>query len=99
MRLSETAPWCGTSQERHEGGAPYHRTVRCATGLWIVVFLLFTTRVDCTRESPGAALAARSDTSTRRRIHSFPQVRSGHSTEHHAPHSAAMAARCVAKRS
>jgi len=37
--------WCGTSQERHEGGAPYHRTVRRATGLWIVASVLFTTPV------------------------------------------------------
>jgi len=42
MRLFEMSSWCGTSQERHEGGAPYHRTVRRATGLWIVESSLVT---------------------------------------------------------
>ena len=71
MRLSETTPCYGTSQERHEGGAPYHRTVRRATGLWIVVFVQITQRVEDVHERAVAALEPRTDTSTRRRIHSL----------------------------
>jgi len=49
-----------TSQKRHEGGAPYHRTVLRATGLWIVVSTQVNRNLPWCWRGRMSALAARS---------------------------------------
>ena len=61
----------GTSQERHEGGAPYHRRGGRATGLWIVLLRLFNAGVHHGLTGVRKVIAAQPDTSGTRGIHSI----------------------------
>ena len=71
MRAVRNAIVSGTSQERHEGGAPYHRPGRRATGLWMVASMLFTNGDNVEFYLRSKLMTARSYTSSTRRIHSL----------------------------